>query len=143
LFASRRFDQARTPVVDAEPAAEQPAPAAEVAPAPEAQTLAVVLSLDPYRGIPKVPPAIRKASPPAARSRIALAVKLGACLLALVLAGSVMVDRDAWGGVPVPARKKPAPALQAQASPSVRSIGESERLQGVFAMEGFMPWDRQ
>jgi predicted flap endonuclease-1-like 5' DNA nuclease len=141
LFASRRFDQARTPVVDAEPAAAQPAPVAEVAPAPEAQTLAVVLSLDPYRGIPRVPPAIRKGSPPVARGRIALAVKLAASLVALVLAGLVMVDRDAWGSVP--ARKKPAPALQAQASPSVRSIGESERLQGVFAMEGFMPWDRQ
>jgi hypothetical protein len=76
-----------------------------------------------------------------ARGRIALAVKLAASLVALVLAGLVMVDRDAWGSVP--ARKKPAPALQAQASPSVRSIGESERLQGVFAMEGFMPWDRQ
>jgi len=141
-FASRRSDQATVSGWDAEPAAAQPAPVAEVAPAPEAQaSIAVVLSLDPYRGIPRVPPAIRRASPPAARGRVALAVKLAACLLALVLAGSVMVDRDAWGSVP--ARKKPAPALQAQASPSVRSIGESERLQGLLAMEGFMPWDRQ
>lgn len=144
LFASRRSDQACAPVPDDKPAAEQPAPAAEVAPAPEAQaTIAVVLSLDPYRGIPRVPPAIRKTSPPAARGRVALAVKLAACLVALVLAGLVMVDRDAWGSVHVPVRKKPAPALQAQALPSVRSIGEGEHLEGLLAMEGFVPLDRQ
>ena len=144
LFAGRRPDQACAPVADAKPAAEQPAPAAEVAPAPEEQaSIAVVLSLDPYRGIPRVPPAIRKASPPAARGRGALAVKLAACLVALVLAGSVMVDRDAWGSAHVPVRKKPAPALQAQASPSVRSIGEGEHLEGLLAMEGFVPLHRQ
>jgi predicted flap endonuclease-1-like 5' DNA nuclease len=143
-FASRRSDQADTSIGDPKPTVEQPAPTAEVAPAPEAQaSIAVVLSLDPYRGIPKVPPAIRKASSPPARGRVALAVKLAACLLALVLAGSVMVDRDAWGSAPMPARKEPAPALQAQASPGVQSIGESERLKGLLAMEGFMPWDRQ
>ena len=64
---------------------------------------APVLSLAPYRGIPKVPVAARVAKSRPAHHGLALAMKLAACLLALALAGLVMVDREnAWGSAPAP-----------------------------------------
>jgi predicted flap endonuclease-1-like 5' DNA nuclease len=95
-----------------------------------------VLKLDPYRGIPKLPRVLRKAPPKATGGGVALAVKLTACLIALVVAGLVMVDRDAWGSVPL--RKKGPPALQAQvrASPADRAYVPSKSL---LEMEGLTP----
>jgi len=48
---------------------------------------------------------------------------------------------EAW--TPACIALAPSDLTLISASPSVRSIGESERLQGLFAIEGFMPWDRQ
>jgi predicted flap endonuclease-1-like 5' DNA nuclease len=98
-------------------------PAGERAPAAgglsKITKIAPVLRLDPYRGVPRLPCAVRRAPPPAPRGRTGLAVKLAASLLALVLASLVMVDRDAWGGAQVPARKTSVAPLPLRAVPAV------------------------
>jgi hypothetical protein len=75
-----------------------------------------------------------------APGRVALAMKLAACLAALVVAGLVMVDRDAWGSVPA-AGPAPLP-LQAQVSATGRGAGGGSPAGSLFATEGLMPADR-
>jgi predicted flap endonuclease-1-like 5' DNA nuclease len=76
----------------------EPAPVVATTPCERSAPLVPVLSLAPYRGIPKLPRALTKA-PPRTHRGLVLAMKLAACLMALIVAGSVMVDRGgAWGG---------------------------------------------
>jgi predicted flap endonuclease-1-like 5' DNA nuclease len=108
--------------------------------APDAAADLPVLSLHPYRGLPPFPAAIRRPSPRTASGDAALAIKLAACLMALVLAGLVMVDRDAWGSVPA---QNPAPRpLQAQVSPGARHAPAHAPARSLLGVEGLLPADR-
>jgi predicted flap endonuclease-1-like 5' DNA nuclease len=99
-----------------------------------------VLNLDPYRGLPPFRARIRRPSPRTAPGDAALALKLAACLTALVLAGLVLVDRDAWGSVPA-ARQAPLP-LQGQVSPGTRHTPAHAPARSLPAIEGLLPADR-
>jgi predicted flap endonuclease-1-like 5' DNA nuclease len=122
---------------DRQPAAPAEPPTAAL---PDSAPDLPVLSLNPYRGLPTVRAQIRRRPPNAAPGGVALAVKLAACITALVLAGLVLVDRDAWGGVPA-ARQAPLP-LQGQVLPGARHAPARAAARGLVATEGLLPAGR-
>lgn len=80
-----------------------------------------VPSLHPFRGIPSVSHAIGEASSPASHGRMALAAKLAACLLSLLVAVVLMVDRNASEGVRLPLRQPSVAPLSIRPAPA-RSV---------------------
>jgi predicted flap endonuclease-1-like 5' DNA nuclease len=112
VFMLERVGRVPAPAAD-RPANEQrpPTQAPRAAPQPRIH-IEVVPSLEPYRGIPRLGSAARKRAVAGQRPRIALGLKVAACLVALVVAGLVMVGRDAWGSAHQAIRKKAALPLQ-------------------------------
>ena len=82
---------------------------------------AAVPSLHPFRGIPSVAHGIRVLSPPGPRGRVALAAKLAACLISLLVAAVLTVDRNAWGSAQSPVRQPSVTPL------SIRPVPAAER----------------
>jgi predicted flap endonuclease-1-like 5' DNA nuclease len=115
--------------VHATPAEARPPLSGEIGPSPAARSLpspvaeatrhdpsAPVRSLAPYRGIPKLARVPSKLAPRKAHRGVVLAMKVAACLMALIVAGTAMVDRDAWGGAPADSAALRAPRAAAATS---------------------------
>jgi predicted flap endonuclease-1-like 5' DNA nuclease len=88
-----------------------------------------VISLAPYRGVPKLPRVLTRV-PPKTHRGLALAMKLAACLLALIVAGSVMVGRGgAWGSAAADSKslQRPQARVPADAQHAVLWPGACSR----------------
>jgi hypothetical protein len=72
---------------------------------------------------------------------MALAAKLAAYLISLAVAGSAMVDREAWGGAQLSMRQPSVTPLPMRPEPGRRSLGEkaSKRALPLLEMEDFAP----
>ena len=99
----------------------------------------VVPSLEPYRGIPRHPSARRRLAVSASRGRMALGLKVAACLIMLVVAGLVVLGRDAWGSGHGPMRKKAALPLQVHGSSSDRAAAGREAARRRLVMRDVAP----
>ena len=98
-----------------------------------------VPSLHPFRGIPSDARAMREASPPGPRGRVALAAKLAACLISLLVAAMLTVDRNAWGSVQLPVRQPSATPLQIGPVTGRRTREKNEFAEPFLEMERFHP----